>query len=146
MGINIIHSLCVSASVPLIAIKHCCLWVSSTLRICAHCRMPFYIAPPFRVHKSIIGIHSCLSFSVEPQILVLTATDFVEYRLLLCSRITHAKLLTCYSYMMATRILWRSQSVLCCCTPMTSPLLSVYASCSSSRRYTSLLYIKLNHR
>ena len=32
---------------------------------------------------------------------VLTAIDFVEYRLLLCSG-THAKLLTCYSYMMAT--------------------------------------------
>ena len=34
---------------------------------------------------------------------------------LLCSCTTHAKLLTCYGYMMATRILCRFQSVLCCC-------------------------------
>ena len=34
---------------------------------------------------------------------VLTAIDLVAYRLLLCSRATHAKLLICYGYMMATK-------------------------------------------
>ena len=50
---------------------------------------------------------------------VLIAIDFVVYRLLLCSRTTHAELLTFYGYMMATRILRRSQSVLCCRTLVT---------------------------
>ena len=39
-----------------------------------------------------------------------TAIDFVEYRLMLCSRaMTHAKSLTCYGYKKATRILRLSQ-------------------------------------
>ena len=166
MGTNVIHSLCVSASVPLIARKRCCLRVSSTLRICVHCRMPFYIAPPFPVTPTFTSIKStiirsyhfataCLSFSVElagwafcliDQ--VLTAIDFVVYCLLLCSHNTHAKLLTCYSYMMATRILCRSQSVLCCRILVTSiffPLLSVYGSCSSSISiYIVLRFYKLS--
>ena len=122
MGTNVIHSLCVSASVPLIARKQYCLPVSSTLGICVHCRMPFYIAPPFLVTPTLMAT-ACLSFSIDlagwvfcliDQ--VLTAIDFVAYRLLLCSCTTHAKLLTCYGYMMAqattpTRILRRSQSV-----------------------------------
>ena len=147
MGTNIIHSLCVSASVPLIAIKHCCLRVSSTLRICVHCRTPFYIAPPSGY--AYIHVRSCncvlqllcwtscwLSICLIDQ--VLTAIDFVEYCLLLCSRTTHAKLLTCYGYMMATRIFWRSQSVLTVLSYTGDyffPLMSVYASCSSSTKY-----------
>ena len=129
MGKNVIHSLCVSASVPLIGRKRCCLWVSSTLRICVHCRTPSYIDPPFPVTPTLMAT-VCLSFSVMSVELagwafclinqVLTATDFVAYRLLLCSRTTHAKLLACYGYMMATRILHRSQSVLCCRTLVTS--------------------------
>ena len=117
MGNNVIHSLCVSASVPLIARKRCCLRVSSTLRICVHCRMPFYITPPFPVTPTLIAT-ACLSFCSIDQ--VLTAVDFVEYRLLLCFCTTHAKLLTCYGYMMATKILRKSQPVLCCRTLVTS--------------------------
>ena len=100
----------------------------STLRICVHCRMPFYIAPPFLVTPTLIAT-AWLSFSVELAgwafVLffnyidrVLTAINFVAYHLLLCSRTTHTKLLTCYSYMMATRILRRLRQ--CCRKLMTS--------------------------
>ena len=55
---NIIDSLCVSASVLLIARKHCCLQVSLTLRICVHCRMPSYIiAPPIPVMPTITFVN-----------------------------------------------------------------------------------------
>ena len=47
----------VSASVPLIAIKRWCLQVSSTLRICVHCRTPFYIAPPFPVTSTFSSVN-----------------------------------------------------------------------------------------
>ena len=59
--IDFIHSLCVSASVLLIARKHCCLRVSLTLRICVYCRMSSYIAPPFT--RTLMAT-ACLSFSV----------------------------------------------------------------------------------
>ena len=106
---QMLYIICVSASVPLIAIKRCCLWVSSFVYIVEH----HFISQPH-------AWASLLVMLVDDQ--VLTAIDFVEYRLLVCSRTTHAKLLTCYGYMMAklTRILGRSQSVLCCCTPVTS--------------------------
>ena len=48
-----LHSHCVSTSVPLIARKRC-LCVSSTLRICVHCRTLSYIAPPFPVMPKFI--------------------------------------------------------------------------------------------
>ena len=50
------YIVCVSASVPLIAIKRCCLRVSSTLRICVHCRTPSYIAPPFPVMPTFTSV------------------------------------------------------------------------------------------
>ena len=63
---------------------------------------------------------ACLSFYVELAGCVfclidqvLTAIDFVEYRLLLCSRTTHAIFLACYGYIMATRILLRSAPPQC---------------------------------
>ena len=143
------HILCVSASVPLIVKKRCCLQVSLTLRICVYCRMPFYIAPPFPAMPTFTSVNlaaACFSFSVELAAgwafviiidQVLTAIDFVEYCLLLCSCTTHTKLLTCYGYMIATRILHRSHSVLCCRTPVTSSShRCLYASCSSSVRYS----------
>ena len=65
--------LCVCASIPLIAIKRCCLRVSLTLRICVHCRTPFYITPPFSVTPTFTSddrarnsfATAWLSFSVE---------------------------------------------------------------------------------
>ena len=71
---------------------------------------------------------------------VLIAIDFVAYHLLLCSRTTHAKLLTCCGYMMATRIFLGgyqsvSHGVLSYTGDFFFPLLFVYASCSSSIRY-----------
>ena len=61
MAKYVIHSLCASACVPLIAKKCCCLRVSSALRICVHCKTPFYIAPPFPVTPTLMAT-VCLSF------------------------------------------------------------------------------------
>ena len=111
MGTNVIHSLCVSASVPLIARKRC-LRVSLTLRVCVHCRTPF------------LYCHTLSGYAYNRVLMPLCWLNILSYRpssyrywlcrVLLCSRNTYAKLLTCYGYMMATRILRRSQSVLCC--------------------------------
>ena len=132
MGTKVIHNLCSSVSVPWIARKHCCLWVSLTMKIC---RTPYCIVPPLPVPSTctfmtnsqlyhLATLTACFSFSVELAgwafcliDLVLTTIDFVEYCLLLCSHTTHAKLLSCYGYMMAIRILPRSQ---CCHTLVTS--------------------------
>ena len=75
MGKNVIHSLCVSTSVPFIARKRCCLRVSSTLKICVHSKTPFYIAPPLLVTPTFTFVnlryqeYSCLddtdSFELE---------------------------------------------------------------------------------
>ena len=67
MGTNVIHSLCVSASVPLIARKRCCLRVSLTLRICVHCRMlRFGVARTFLPRASIM-IHMVQNLEQNPQ-------------------------------------------------------------------------------
>ena len=54
---TLLHSLCVSASVPLIAIKRSCSRFSSTLMICVHCRTPFYITPPFLVTSTFMSVN-----------------------------------------------------------------------------------------
>ena len=41
--------------------KCCCLQVSLTLRICVHCKTPFYIAPPLPVMPTLMAT-TCLNF------------------------------------------------------------------------------------
>ena len=120
--------------------KCCCLRASLTSRICVHCRTPSYYHPAFSGYAYINGNRvlelslwcwtswlSILSYNIDQ---VLTTIVFVAYRLLPRSTTTHAKLLTCYGYMMATwlkatRILRRSQSVLSYTGDLFFPLLSV---------------------
>ena len=146
MGTNVIHSLCVSASVLLIARKRCCLWVSLTLRIVyiveCHLILLLHLFRLRLLSRSISSYHLllrawaitlCLSFSVElagwafcliGQ--VLTTVEFLEYHLLLWSRTTSAKLLNCYGYRHDAGLLvgffgdLSHQSKLCCRTSVTS--------------------------
>ena len=146
MAKNIIHSLCASAFVPLIAKKFCCLRVSSTLRICVHCRTPFYITPPFLVKPTLMQPHAWARW-YRPS----------SYRYWLC-RVPVNALLSHYDprkifdlFMVTwrvslTRILRRSQSALSYTGDwdVFFPLLSVYASCSFSIRYNILYLYKLS--
>ena len=87
MGTNVIHSLFVCADVPLIARKRCCLRVSSTLRICVHCRTPFYIAPPFPVTPTFTSVNlatACLSFSSSVEHSLICLIWPISHRYWLC--------------------------------------------------------------
>ena len=149
MDTNVIHGLCVSASVALIAIKHCCLRVLSTLRICVHCITPFYIAPPFSVMLTTCITYDdrardsfaamCLNFSVALAGRWQSSYHYWLCRVPLTALLSHypCKLLTCYGYMMATKIFLAISviAVLSYTGDYIFKLLSVYASCSSSIRY-----------
>ena len=132
MGTNVIHSLCVSASVPLIARKRYCLWVSSTLRICVHCRMPSYIAPPFPVTPTFTSVilHRVLELLCWTSWLSILSYWPSSHRYWLCS-IPLTALLWHYPRKIVglyITVTWwllgyslHAQSVLCCRrTPVTS--------------------------
>ena len=111
-------------------------------RLCLHSHLYNYDNYSF-----VPFLTACLTFSVElpgSWLSILSywpssyAIDIVEYRLLLCSCTIHAKLLTLPLRDGYYKILQRSQSVravLSYNSDLVFPLLSVYASCSSSVRY-----------
>ena len=146
MGKNIIHSLCVSVSVYLwlpeniVACEFHWHWgfvyIVECHLISPHLSSYTYMYIHVRKYMLTICLYHfatvCLSFSVElpgSWLSILSfspcsyAIDFAEYRLLLCSRTTHAKLLTCYG--LPLHAWWLlgffrdlSQCVLCCSTPV----------------------------
>ena len=145
MDTNVIHSLCASASVPLIAIKCCCLRVSLTLKICVHCRRPFFITLsgyPYIDGNSVLAMSfwtgwlSILSYNIDQ---VLTAIEVPVNALL--SHYDPRKIVD------LSMVTWRLLGFLADlsqrCRTYTSdffPMLSVYASCSFSIRYSTLCF------
>ena len=141
MGTNVIHSLwlCVSVSVPLIDRKSCCLRVSSTLMI-LNCRTPSYIVPPFSVIPTLIAT-VCLSFSelVEHFVYWPSSYYYWHWSVLLTARSALAlPTQNCWPVTVTWWLLGFFTDVSQCCADtgdLFFPLLSVYASCSSSIRY-----------